>query len=354
LYLNLCCEAFRKMGYTVYVGTHPDVVLSDAAGVRRLPAFETRGYAAFCEAGRLARSVGVKDVFFPFIDAVLRLPTRCLSGPRPADGPQRIHGIYMNPRAFDFLRLPAPACFLFGNYKRGWNGLRVLQRWAQQGSLGHLFVLDERLIGRTPPQLPDVSWFPDPWFFPARESRSEARAHLKLPQDRLILVHAGTGGIHRGLGDLVEALDRMPALRPLLVRAGKQIGVPKKTRPKLRALAAAGDFVHIDHWLDEDELERYLTAADYVALPYRRHLDSSGILVRACNCGTRVIASDYGLVGDRVRRWNAGYLFRRGSISDLKRCLERLPYPSPPFDGASIRSLFSKDAVVKSLAARFL
>ena len=67
-------------------------------------------------------------------------------------------------------------------------------------------------------------------------------------------------------------------------------------------------------FLDKDGFEHYLKAADFILLPYRRALGSSGLLGHAVRCSKPVLATNEGLIGSLVSEEGLGETFPVRSV----------------------------------------
>lgn len=133
----------------------------------------------------------------------------------------------------------------------------------------------------------------------ARPTREEARARLGLPAEGPIFVTPGfihpDKGAERAAGALGEAghlyivgsvKDRTPRNLAYLAR--------------LRDVAARRERVElVDRYLEEDELDTWVAAADAVVLPYRRSW-SSGALARAQALGVPAIVTSVGGLAEQA------------------------------------------------------
>lgn len=59
-------------------------------------------------------------------------------------------------------------------------------------------------------------------------------------------------------------------------------------------------------YIPEDNVQAYFHAADVVLAPYQRHVGMSGILIQAAAAQKPVLSSNYGLMGELVRRYSLG------------------------------------------------
>jgi glycosyltransferase involved in cell wall biosynthesis len=127
----------------------------------------------------------------------------------------------------------------------------------------------------------------------ARPSRLEARARLGLPEGEPVFVI--TGFIHPDKGAERAAAALGSAGRLYVVGSVKD-GTPRNLAYLERLRALAGGAVRIElveRYLDEEELDVWVAAADAVVLPYRRSW-SSGALARAQSLGVPAIVTSVG------------------------------------------------------------
>jgi glycosyltransferase involved in cell wall biosynthesis len=113
---------------------------------------------------------------------------------------------------------------------------------------------------------------------------------------------------HKGLDLLVEALMIEPGRAPEVVLAGP-VADEYRTEfdRQLSRLRTAGVQVTTRQWLHSEAggLD-VLARAGCVLLPYPRHGGMSRVLLEAAAVGTPIVANEYGLVGDLVRRHGLG------------------------------------------------
>ena len=85
-----------------------------------------------------------------------------------------------------------------------------------------------------------------------------------------------------------------------------------------------------DYYVPEDEIQLYFAIADVVLALYQRHVGSSGILIRAAAAGKPVLASDYGLMGELVRRHYLGLVVDSTQLTAITRGIVALLAEDPP------------------------
>jgi glycosyltransferase involved in cell wall biosynthesis len=79
----------------------------------------------------------------------------------------------------------------------------------------------------------------------------------------------------------------------------------------------------------DEDVSGYFELADIVLAPYQRHVGMSGILLLAAAAGKPVLSSNYGLMGELVRRYHLGLTVNSTILSEitegLVRCLLEAP-----------------------------
>lgn len=124
-------------------------------------------------------------------------------------------------------------------------------------------------------------------------SRAEARERLGLPADELVFLAPGFIHADKGYERAAEAVRRGGGR--LYVVGSVKDPTPRNlaTVERLRALAGDEAIRLIERFVDHDELDAWVAAADAVVLPYRRSW-SSGILARAQAIGTPAVVTAVG------------------------------------------------------------
>ncbi|HEV7720316.1 MAG TPA: glycosyltransferase, partial [Iamia sp.] len=119
--------------------------------------------------------------------------------------------------------------------------------------------------------------------------RGEARRHLDLPADRRVVAHVGRIRPYKGVPALVDAFAALDAEDATLLVAG-DLGDPDVEPAVDRARAAGADVRLTPGRVDDAGLARILAAADVVAYPFTRIMNS-GAVVLALSYGRPVLAS---------------------------------------------------------------
>ena len=193
-------------------------------------------------------------------------------------------------------------------------------------------VLDERFAAEHPLT---HRWMPDIFREPdgdggEQEETARWRARVtemlaRVPR-RPVVVYVGTNQERRGYdtllrlaaeedaaflhcgrlephdGDRPEEVERLPAL--LLERGA--------------LLETAGPYVR------PETADVFLRAGTCVALPYRRHLGSSGVMLQAAAAGRPVVVPDEGLMAFRTASFGLGITYAAGDDRALRRAFRAL------------------------------
>jgi len=324
-YLRLVSQAFSEGSWSLAYGLNGKTAilarLQEAAG-EWMPGSTTQiltrqlkpgKWTLTREIGRWLRREPADLLFFNSFDLIASSWCRWAAfgwrPPRHLRG--RIAGFYLRPRFLE------PDAGGLGNFwkRLGFGAL------AREGWFRRLLVLDEYLQARIEPRFrAPLAWVPDPWDGDFTICAEEARRKWGLPTDGRVLLHFGTGSPRKGLPALIEALENLPPdQRPFLLCCG-QLDLRPEWKQRLQRLEHTR--VH-DRYLSETERIEVFRAADLVALLYRGHYGSSGVLVNAAAAGRPVIAINSGLIGQRVNEHRLGLAIEESGgelVEALARC----------------------------------
>ena len=259
---------------------------------------------------------GAQEAFVNNLDDIASYCLRCASigiyPPKLLQG--HLSGVYFRPR---FLVNPT---WPPGNIIKA-IGFRRLCRhnWFK-----NIFLMDEYLFATAKNKYagPTFHFLPDPWDGNFSLSREDARKTLGIPQDRFVLLNYGIGDRRKGLHLTVQAiLESSPDSRLFLLCAGR-ISKDRELLKGLSQLEKQGKAKVLNRYVSDSEESLCFCASDVVLLTYIRHFGSSGVLSLSAAAGKMVITSDEGLVGQRVREHNLGWLFPSGNVYELKKCMD--------------------------------
>lgn len=256
--------------------------------------------------------IGADHIFLPNLDvmmsdisrwaAVGSFPPQCLKG--------RLSGVYHRPMPLDVEQKG-----LTNLWKR--IGLR---RLLTEGWFKNIYFVDEFLADAVTHLFSGANYYtlPDPWDGDfSIYDRLSARQALGIPEQAVVWLHYGVGAKRKGLSFVLNAFNRLLIEdRPFLLIAGQL-----KPDAELEGL--------LSHWVSHHKayvLNRYVSdleekqcfaACDGVLLPYLSHYGSANVLSRAAAAKRPVIASDFHLLGQRVRYYGLGYVFENENQNDF-------------------------------------
>ncbi len=207
-----------------------------------------------------------------------------------------------------------PRRLISGQARGHYREQRVLRRvptW-----LDGALVLDDLLARRiTPRPGLRIEVLPDPWPTQPDIDQIDARQRLRLPPEKTLFLHFGVANPRKGLLDAASAWERLRD-RPdaVLVRAGMTLAGEVQA---LEALVGEGRAILRNERIPDADVDLYFRACDWVLVPYRQHEGSSGLLSGAAAARRPLIASDYAVIGHRVRQQGLGLWFPHESVDGL-------------------------------------
>ncbi len=313
-YLELVVTALRSADYEVIVVTDQDSPVVLPADVMRVST--VRRVCPSMESVELAEKFDVQHLFYPCLEHIFwSQSTRKIMMPPESI---KVHGIIIGVGQLfnrDLFRIRDV------KYRRTQRLVKWIKELQQREQLGNVFVIDERTI-KNPERVPFPTIFlADPFRPFVKYTKQEARQRLGLPQNRIIYAHLGSDERRKGLLDVMRLINRIEQRPPLLVRGGKMKKHTFRHKKLMDRLGQQQKFVHYDDWVSEEKFDLLIDAADYVLLSYHSHNGSSGVLSRAIGHCTPVIASDYKVIGERVRKYNCGFVYPDRDMKALGKLL---------------------------------
>ncbi|MGC9504487.1 glycosyltransferase family 4 protein [Baaleninema sp.] len=308
----------------VFVKEHPDVVelANRTAGTRVVPISEAE-FAALpsrkSKWGRLRRYFDEWELLrrtAQRLDAahctIMYFDTYLLPLALGASLPCPFSGIYFRP-TFHYCQFSGDRPSRKEQLQR-WREKLVLKRVLRNPNLHRMLCLDRfsvEAVDRLSPT-PKAVPLPDPLdFHPVSEARvSQIRQELGIEPQRRIALLFGALNERKGVLQAIASLRQLPPelcqqLCLLLVGESRIVdGIEAEIAEVLRdrpvQIRRQYEFV------PEADVPGYFQLCDLVLAPYQRHVGMSGILIWAAAAGKPVLSSDYGLMGELVRRYHLG------------------------------------------------
>jgi glycosyltransferase involved in cell wall biosynthesis len=177
------------------------------------------------------------------------------------------------------------------------------------------------------------------------------RDELGIEPDRQIFLSFGRLAEGRkGIYQLVEAVSNLsPDLQRKLCLLF--VGEPDAEQMErwlapIRHLDAL-QIVSLHGYVPESSVQSYFQLADVVLAPYQKHIGMSGILLQAAAANKPVISSEYGLMGEMVRRYGLGLAVDSTVPREIARAMTRflLEAPDNLCDRHKMRSFVEQNSV---------
>jgi glycosyltransferase involved in cell wall biosynthesis len=179
-----------------------------------------------------------------------------------------------------------------------------------------------------------VSLIPDPVPNSPDITRAEACRLLDIPQDGRYIVAAGALDERKGTDLLVHAFSRAELTESdrLLLVGRLAPNVRDLVERVYQPLVANGRIIMMDRFVSDKDFELAILAADVVCTPYRSHIGSASIAIRAAEARRFVLASAYGWLGNIVPGFGLGYvcetespdIFSKAIVSAFEAAAEHL------------------------------
>jgi glycosyltransferase involved in cell wall biosynthesis len=201
-----------------------------------------------------------------------------------------------------------------------WREKLILPRVFAHRQLKHLFCLDPFFVDYSTVFSQDSKaiYLPDPVEIDRTITSQQVEAFkqkLGIEANRKVFLLFGAIGDsdRKGLFPLLEAISTLtPELcRQICLVVVGQIGSDETTSPMYRRIKEIKrsfpvQIVVQDEFVAESEVPMYFRSADVILALYQRHVGMSGIVVQGAAAQKPLLSTNYGLMGEVVRRWQLG------------------------------------------------
>lgn len=154
--------------------------------------------------------------------------------------------------------------------------------------------------------------------YPMTMARAAARASFALDDSCFVYLALGNIAAYKGLEKFTEAFSRVAGLNDIALIAGRNRDQALVDRLKASASADPRLRVHAG-FIPDDEMQRYLLAADVMVAPFERVLTSSSVMV-GLSYGLPIVAPSLGCLPELVTP-DAGTIYPAGDSAALARAL---------------------------------
>lgn len=170
-----------------------------------------------------------------------------------------------------------------------------------------------------------LAWLPD-GLDPAGngESVSAIRDRWGVPEGRKMVLFFGVVSARKGIHETLAALPHVKTPITLVI-AGPIPAVERDgINAGIEAARASTHIVHQDRYIQGEEGQDLMAAADVALVAYRRHIGSSHVLIRAAAADTPVVGPTYGLMGKTIPAHRLGIAVDTSDPVALARELDRM------------------------------
>jgi glycosyltransferase involved in cell wall biosynthesis len=159
-----------------------------------------------------------------------------------------------------------------------------------------------------------IAYLADPVqsFLPAELDLVTLKKNLGIEKHRRIFLMFGALDNRKGIHQLLDAIQLLSSELTqnlcLLILGKTNFLEQANIQPKIAEVRQTHPIQLIESYqfVPENEVPQYFQMADVVLAPYQRHVGMSGILLLAAAAAKPVISSNYGLMGELVRRYKLG------------------------------------------------
>lgn len=149
--------------------------------------------------------------------------------------------------------------------------------------------------------------------------KDEARQSLRITSGKVIL-YFGYVRAYKGLMVLIEAMKQLDDV--LLLAVGEYYDDESKYRAKVTELGLGDRVKCVSHYVPNNEVSKYFSAADVVVLPYLS-ATQSGIIQIAYNFDKPVIATNVGGLAEVVVDGKTGYIVPSNDRDALAQAIRK-------------------------------
>lgn len=195
-----------------------------------------------------------------------------------------------------------------------WREQLFLSRILKNPQLQNLFCLDPFVVKYLNQYNSNVKAIalPDPveTLTVSSEQSHKLQEKLGIEPHRKVFLLFGAITSRKGVYQLLEAIALLfpEDCKKLCLLLVGESGIKADLETKIEKLSQLKpvQIIRRYEFIPDEEVQTYFTMADVVLAPYQRHVGMSGILLLAAAAEKPVLSSDYGLMGEMVRRYQLG------------------------------------------------
>ena len=135
--------------------------------------------------------------------------------------------------------------------------------------------------------------------FGDKKDKQEARQKLNLPSDGSIYLFFGFIRKYKGLDLLIQSLDQVNMSGKYLLIAGEYYSDEEEIKKLIEGSKAKGHIIEHTHFIKNEDVHLYFSAADVIVQPYR-NATQSGVTPLAYHFEVPMIVTNVGALKDLV------------------------------------------------------
>jgi len=140
--------------------------------------------------------------------------------------------------------------------------------------------------------------------------------------DRIVFCYTGSLNPHKGVHILIDAFKKVCSKSALLKIYGS--GSEKSYIDRLMAMAKEDQRIEFCGLYSEELVGQIMENVDVIIIPSLWYETYCLVLHEALACNLPVIASDVGVMSEKIKDGLNGFLFKMGDLSHLKEVLQKL------------------------------
>ncbi|MFQ3615153.1 MAG: glycosyltransferase [Cyanobacteriota bacterium] len=297
------CSLDASVQFVAITETEQVELKSRSSGIDR----NLRNFQEWRLFARYAQLLQADHALMLYLDTCLLPMAAGFSFPCP------VSGIYFRPTFHYYTFSPRPQTW--GDRLQAWRDRLILGAALRHPQFRTLFSLDPIAPDHiTPPAHVKVCALTDPVDLSQKSvgSGAELRQQLEIEGDRTVFLLFGALTSRKGIYPLLESLELLPeetCKKICLVLLGEASAKMQQyiatTAESLRQCKSI-QILERYEFVEDAVLHQYIEMADVVLALYQKHVGMSGILMQAALHKKPVLSSDYGLMGELVRRYELG------------------------------------------------
>ena len=197
--------------------------------------------------------------------------------------------------------------------------------------------------------------------YPSQSSPSELRSQLNIDSERIVFLLFGELTDRKGIEQVLEAIALLSSdlcQQLCFLLAGRcDLETQRRFQSKIVQVRQLKPVQIIEQYgfASQKTVQAYFQLADIVLAPYQKHVGMSGILLQAAAAQKPVLSSDYGLMGELVRRYQLGLAIDSTQPAELAAALSKFLQVSPEsFYSAEKAQQFVQQNTVEKFANTIL